>query len=574
VGAAVTIGSATQRREHFDVVVIGSGFGGSVMTYRMAEDDRSVCLLERGKRYPPGSFPRSPRGISKNFWDPSEGLHGMFNLWSFSGIDALVSSGLGGGSLIYANVMIRKDERWFVDDDGAPGQEYWPVRRGDLELHYDRAEKMLRVQRYPFEYEPYASTPKTIALKQAAENLDYDWFLPQLAITFANDGAQPVPGEPIREAHPNLHGRTRYTCRLVGECDVGCNYGAKNSLDYTYLSEAHRLGAEIRDRCEVRTLRRCEGGGFEVDYVHHDPEAEGQKTDTAALQVTTVTADRVVVSAGTLGTTYLLLRNCQTLLGLSTATLGTRFSGNGDLLTFAFRCTRDGKPAVIDPGYGPVITSAIRFADARDGDDGEDRGFYVEDAGYPDFVSWMLAIGDQPRALWTWRKVALRLIGKWLQRRPETDLSAEASAFFGDSALSAGLLPLLAMGRDVPDGRMSLEDGRLELDWSKSGASKAYFDRVRTSMHQIADELGGQFRDNPIWWLNKVITVHALGGCPMGRHEREGVVDSWGRAFGVPGLHIADGSVMPGPVGPNPSLTIAALADRFADAIIDGRPEP
>jgi cholesterol oxidase len=558
--------------EHFEIVVVGSGFGGSVMTYRMAENSRSVCILERGKRYPPGSFPRSPRGMSGNFWDPSEGLHGMFNLWSFSGIDALVSSGLGGGSLIYANVMIRKDERWFVQEEGAPGGEYWPVSRVDLDPHYDRAEKMLAVQRYPFETEPYASTPKTVALKRAAESLGFDWSLPHLAITFANEGAQPVPGEPIREAHPNLHGRTRYTCRLVGECNAGCNYGAKNSLDYNYLSEAKHLGAEIRDRCEVRALRRREGGGFEIDYVHHDPEAEGHKTETGTLQVKTITADRLVISAGALGSTYLLLRNCSTLQGLSKA-LGTRFSGNGDLLTFAFRCSHDGKLAVIDPGYGPVITSAIRFADARDGQGLDERGFYVEDAGYPDFVSWMLALADEPRALWAWRKVALRLVRKWLQRRPETDLSAEASAFFGDSALSAGLLPLLGMGRDVPDGRMSLVDERLELDWSKSGASKAYFDRAQQAMRQIADELGGQFRDNPIWWLNKVVTVHPLGGCPMGRNEREGVVDPWGRAFGVPGLHIADGSVMPGPVGPNPSLTIAALADRFADAIIDGRPE-
>jgi cholesterol oxidase len=90
-------------------------------------------------------------------------------------------------------------------------------------------------------------------------------------------------------------------------------------------------------------------------------------------------------------------------------------------------------------------------------------------------------------------------------------------------------------------------------------------------MHRIADELGGEFRDNPLWWLSKVITVHALGGCPMGRDAQSGVVDSWGCVFGVPGLHVADGSVMPGPVGPNPSLTIAALADRFADGILEGR---
>jgi cholesterol oxidase len=566
-----------QAHEHFDAVVIGSGFGGSVTAYRLAEAGRSVCLLERGKPYPPGSFPRSPHGLSRNFWNPSEGLLGMFDVWSFSGLDALISSGLGGGSLIYANVMIRKDEHWFVHDDGAPGHEYWPVTRADLEPHYDRAERMLHVQRYPFEHEPYASTHKTRALKDAAERLGRDWFLPNLAVTFANEGSEPVPGEPIREEHPNLHGRTRYTCRLVGECDVGCNYGSKNSLDYTYLSEAKRLGAELRTLCEVRTFRRRDGGGFEIDYVVHDPETEGHKTNTHALPLVTVTADRLIVSAGTLGSTFLLLRNRDSLRGLSPV-LGTHFCGNGDLLTFAVRCSdrRNGhaQPAVIDPNFGPVITSAIRYGDSLDGDGVDGRGFYVEDAGYPDFISWMLEGLDEPRALWAWRKVGWRLVRKYIQHKPETNISDAVSAVFGDSRLSAGILPLLGMGRDIPDGRMHLVDGKLEVDWTKNRASKPYFERVRKSMEELATELGGEFQDNPLWWLSRVITVHALGGCPMGRNADEGVVDAWGRAFGVPGLHVADGSVMPGPVGPNPSLTIAALADRFADAIIEGRPEP
>jgi cholesterol oxidase len=558
------------------VVVVGSGFGGSVTAYRLAEAGQRVCLLERGKPYPPGSFPRSPHGFSRNFWDPSEGLHGMFDLWSFKGIDALISSGLGGGSLIYANVMIRKDPGWFVHD-GAPGGEHWPVSYDDLEPHYERAEAMMRVQRYPLDREPYSSTQKTLALRDAAERLGYDWLLPNLAVTFENEGKPPVPGEPIREAQPNLHGRTRYTCRLVGECDVGCNYGSKNSLDYTYLSEAQRHGAELRTRCEVRAFRPRERGGFAIDYVRHEPEQEGKKTDTRRLPVQSASADRLILAAGALGSTFLLLANRDVLRGLSPA-LGTRFSGNGDLLTFALRCTerRNGRrePRPIEPGFGPVITSAIRFADALDGDGSDGRGFYIEDAGYPDFINWILQAADEPRAFWAYRKVAARLVRKWLQRKPERDLSAEVSSFFGDTALATGLLPLLGMGRDVPDGTMRLVDGLLDVDWSKGGASGPYFDRVRVRMRSLAEELGADFRDNPLWWFSKAITVHPLGGCPMGETAAGGVVDPWGRAFGVAGLHVADGSVMPGPVGPNPSLTIAALADRFADAIVERRPEP
>jgi len=551
---------------HFDVVVVGSGFGGSVSAYRLAEAGKSVCVLERGKPYPPGSFPRSPRALAQAFWDPSEGLYGMFNLWSFRGIGALVSSGLGGGSLIYANVLLRKDERWFVQEDLANGgYEHWPVSRADLDPHYDRAEEMLNAQRYPFDHPPFDGTPKTAAFQEAADRLGREFMLPPLAVTFANDGKAPVPGEPIREEHPNLHGRTRYTCRLVGECDIGCNYGSKNTLDYNYLSAAKRLGADLRTRCEVRSFAPREGGGYVVSFVEHDPADEGRKIDTRSSAVRPereVTCHRLVLSAGTLGSTYLLLRNRDAFPGLSRR-LGTRFGGNGDLLTFALKARHpDGSPRILDPGYGPVITSAIRMPDALDG--GEGRGFYVQDAGYPEFLSWVIHATQGPGALWRWRRVAARILFSLLRREPEVDLSAEVASLLSDTGVSAGSLPLLGMGRDIPDGRMMLKDGKLDVDWVK-GKSGPFFDRLRDFSRDIAGALGADFKSNPTWYLGRVITVHALGGCPMGRTPEEGVVDEWGEVFGYPGFTIADGSVMPGPVGPNPSLTIAALADRFAD---------
>jgi cholesterol oxidase len=131
----------------FDAVVVGSGFGGSVVAQRVAAERRTVCVLERGQAYPPGSFPRTPRDIRASFWDPSEGEYGIYNVWSFPGIGALVSSGLGGGSLIYANVLIRKDRDTFVRDQ----HEWWPVDYDDLEQHYERAEQMLAAQRFPFQ---------------------------------------------------------------------------------------------------------------------------------------------------------------------------------------------------------------------------------------------------------------------------------------------------------------------------------------------------------------------------------------------------------------------------------------
>lgn len=558
---------------HVDAVIVGSGFGGSVMAYRLAEAGLRVCVLERGKSYPPGSFPRSPYRMKSNFWDPSEGVYGMFDVWSFRGLGAVVGSGLGGGSLIYANVLLRKDERWFVREDlHNGGYEYWPVTRTDLDPHYDRVERMMNVQQYPFATDPYNRTSKTRAFKNAADQLNLDWFLPPLAVTFGNDGDVPVPGEPIREAQPNLHNRTRTTCRLCGECDIGCNYGSKNTLDYNYLSAAQRHGADLRTLCEVRSFAPRPGGGYTVRYVQHDPAHEGKPRDTSdqtVLPLHTITTDRLILAAGTLGTTYLLLKNRHHFPHLST-TLGTRFCGNGDLLTFLVKCAdkkgRVREPRIIDSGYGPVITSAIRVADQADG--GTGRGFYIQDAGYPEFANWMLQLMDAPSMGRSALTVAWRLLRQWLRRAPESNLSAELTSLFGACELSAGSMPLLGMGRDIPDGQMRLRGDMLDVDWRKK-RSTPYFDRLMHTSRRLADALGATFVENPTYRLNRLLTVHPLGGCPMGRNEHEGVVNPSGEVFNYPGLYIADGSVMPGPVGANPSLTIAALADRFADRVID-----
>jgi cholesterol oxidase len=570
-------GTATADDTHFDAVIVGSGFGGSVMAYRLAEAGKRVLVLERGRRYPPGSFPRSPYRFRRALWDPSRGLYGMYSVWSFNHLGAIVGSGLGGGSLIYANVLLRKDPEWFVQD-GRPGGEWWPVTRDDLDPHYDRAERMLDAQRYPFEHAPYSGTPRTRAVVDAAIRLGWEPTFPPQAITFAAAGRPPAIGEPIPEPpdRPNLHHAARSTCRLCGECDIGCNYGAKNTLDYTYLTAAWHANAEIRDLCEVRSFTPRSGGGYLVRYVRHDPDQwEGQKHETRSMALHEVTCDRLVLSAGTLGTTYLLLRNRGSFPGIG-AGLGTHFSGNGDLLTLAIepRDKTTGKPIPIEGGVGPSITLTVRFDGEPDegappGSPG--RGFYLQDAGYPDLLNWLIQAAVLPtqmvRAWYTVKQLALGVLG----RSTDSDISAELATLLGDTRLSSGILPLLGMGREMPVGKLGLRGKRLTADWTID-RSIEYYERVREAQRELAIELGAKFRDNPAWHFGRrVITVHPLGGAPMGRGPGDGVVDAWGQVFGHPGLYVADGSVMPGPVGPNPSLTIAALADRFADGILDGR---
>ncbi len=563
---------------HFDAIVVGSGFGGSVMAYRLAQAGQRVCLLERGRAYPPGSFPRTPSAMSRMFWDPSDGLYGMFDVWSFSGLEGLVSSGLGGGSLIYANVLLRKDEQWFVNDDPGGDRKPWPITRAMLDPHYAEAERMLGATPFPFMAAGYSDTPKTRAMFDAAHKMGRgrDIQLPPLAVTFANDRQAPARGEPIVGGEKNLHGRPRLTCLMCGECDVGCNYGAKNTLDYNYLSRAKEFGADIRTLAEVRTFapRRDVNRGYSVQYVQHDLRNEGQILDTSKLPVTSLTCDRLILSAGTFGTPFLLLKNRDKLPALSPH-LGSCFCGNGDLLTFAIDCTESGSSGpqsrVMDPSRGPVITCALRVADALDGGEEKGRGFYVEDAGIPSFMTWMFEMTDAAGGAKRAGRFFVDRLLKVLHLSKGTHLGGALSHLLGAGARSNCSLPLLGMGRDVPNGTMSLDkDGFLENDWSID-ASRQYFDRVREIMKEMASAWGARhFQDNPLWYLNRVITVHPLGGCPMGTSTQDGVVDSWGEVFGCPDLYVVDGSVMPGPVGANPSLTIAALSDRFATGIVDG----
>ncbi|HYX27882.1 MAG TPA: GMC family oxidoreductase N-terminal domain-containing protein, partial [Pyrinomonadaceae bacterium] len=444
--------------EHFDAVIIGSGFGGSVMAFRLAEAGLRVCLLERGKAYPPNSFPRAPYDLGKNFWDPSEGYYGMFDAWSFKNSGALVSSGLGGGSLIYANIIIRKDPKWFVYENRENGvYEDWPVTYDDLESHYERVERMMNVQKYPLRHEPYCNTQKTLAMIEAEQKLSsvpgfdpkwtHKWIPLNLAVSFRAKHAAgpdddspsnpPIVGAEIYEDQPNYHamkaGRAmpRNTCRLCGECDVGCNYGSKNTLDYTYITAAiHQKPnpAEVRTLCEVKEIAPLDGKGYAVHYIQHDLKNEGTPLRMKDQPRTKITCDRLIISAGTFGSPYLLLSNKRNLPGLSVK-LGSRFNVNGDLLSFIVKCMerKNGKcvPRRIDPSFGPVITSAIRIGDTLDGDGDQGRGFYVEDGGNPYLLSWLSEVSGLPGFLARGLKF-LKMMAKYqIGLNNDADLSAE-----------------------------------------------------------------------------------------------------------------------------------------------------
>ena len=344
---------------------------------------------------------------------------------------------------------------------------------------------------------------------------------------------------------------------------MGCNVGAKNTTDYTYLSRAKDAGAQIRTLAEVKRIGPDAEGGYVIEYVRHDRN-----------ETWTARADRLIIGAGTFGTSWLLLRNRSAFPKISPA-LGTRFSGNGDLLTFLRDAAREVEgvavPRPLDPELGPVITSAIRMPDSLDGHGDVGRGFYIEDGGNPSFLDWVVQTGSAPSVVLRAAAFAARRVWGHIKGDPQSNISRDVSSLLGDGVPSATSVPVLCMGRDIPNGTMSLRHGKLDLDWNTS-ASTAYFNRVERTMADLADALGAKLTNTPLWLFKRVITVHPLGGVPMGSTHNDGVVDSYGEVFGYPGLHVVDGSILPGPVGPNPSLTIAALSERAAARILEGNP--
>jgi cholesterol oxidase len=558
-----------QVEEHFDAIVIGSGFGGAVMTCRLAEAGMRVCLLERGRAYPPGAFPRNPRAMQHNFWDPKAKLFGLFNIWSFRGLDAVVSSGLGGGSLIYANVLLRKHPETFVrGDPNDPDAEDWPIDYADLVPHYRAVEEVLKPRRYPFEQLPYSRTAKTIALQKAQELEGYKWQAAPLGITFAGDnGVDPNFDAPLPNDPHNYHGAEteRFACSLCGECDLGCNHGSKNTLDHTFLSMANRHpNTTIRTLCEVQEFAP-HPRGYMVTYTRY-PLPTGEEGSPPTTR--TITAEQLVLAAGTLGSNYLLLKNRAAFPELSRR-VGYRFCTNGDMIMFLTMPDAAPQPVSgIDAFQGPVITSTARLS--RSTRDGWQREIHLQDAGAPQFAYWMLFVPDLMRAMWVERRHFWRLVWLQMRGRPDHDLGAEVAALFRHPRFSEGLLPLLAMGQDTPDGRVRLLGRRrpkLNLDWRMKRSSR-FFEQASAAGEELAAAVGATFHDSLHRRLKRSITVHPLGGCAMARSPEQGVVDAWGEVFHYPGFFIADGSVMPGPVGPNPALTIAAVAHRFADRVI------
>jgi len=541
-------------RDRYGVAVVGSGYGGSITAARLAQAGLSVCLLERGKEWIPGTFPDELSEVVAAVRTESNAL-GIFDYVVGDDQDVLVGSGLGGTSLINANVVIRPDEDVFR-------QGRWPMglreahARGDLDRYRERVLGVLE----PTAAGPRGGWPKKVAaMQRSAARMGREARPLEVAVNLRK-----------YDNRENASGVVQRLCTLCGDCVTGCNVGAKNTLYMNYLPLARRAGAEIYTRMEVDYVRAAPGGGYFVHVRHH---AEDGPRELA------LHAGGVVLAAGALGSTGILLRSQARGLPLSRR-VGHHFSGNADTLGFGYN--NDVRTDVLGFGaqdddraafpVGPTILSSIDFRDRE------------ELAG-----RFLIEEGAIPRALVDTLRHGLPLISA--KQGVDTDKGFQDKArelgriirdqvgFQPEGAANHSMV-YLGMGHDGADGRIVLDpEGRPRLLWHGL-AERRVFREIDGRMHEVVAALGGTYVRNPRWSKllgRNQITVHPLGGCPMGDDPDAGVVNEFGQVFDPegrageelhPGLYVVDGAILPTSVGVNPLLTISMLAERSAEHIV------
>ncbi len=482
----------------YDVLVVGSGFGGSVAALRLAEKGYAVGVLEAGRRWRAEDFPRTNWDVRNYLWAPRLGCRGIQRLTLLRDVLVLSGAGVGGGSLVYANVLYE------------PPADVWDDPRWGAELapHYETARRMLGATTTPF------LTPADEVVREVGVRLGAgDTFeSTPVGVWFGEDGVDP---------YFDGAGPLRYGCTRCGGCMVGCRYGAKNTLDRNYLYFAERLGAEIVAEREAVRLRRTHDG-WDVDTVR--PGAWLRK------QPETFHAHEVVLAAGVLGTVKLLLAS-----GVGGPRVGERVRTNSEALVGASALRSN-----VDYSEGIAIGSSIRIGDT-----------YLEPVRYPRGSNFMGLLGTLlvdgggrvPRQL---RYLAT------ITRHPLAFLRSLSVRRWSERTII-----VLAMQSRSSALRARLRRGRLTTEKTDQPIP-TYIPVANEAAREAATLIGGI----PGSSLNEVLldvptTAHILGGACVGT-----VLDDYHRVLSEPGLHVVDGSAVGANLGVNPSLTIAAQAER------------
>lgn len=544
-------------KPEYDYVIIGSGYGGSISASRMARAGQSVCLFEKGKQFLPGEFPDTLLDASKemNFVrgkSTSLEKNGLYEFTMGNGINVFKGCGLGGTSLVNANVSIKPEDRVMQD-------KIWPEAiRQDLasfEEGVSRARDMLKPNPYPENKNGYPVLKKTEAMRKSADFMSSPFRLLDINVNFENK--------------TNHVGVKQAKCTNCGDCVTGCNVGAKNTTAMNYLPDAYNHGAEIYTSINVRYVKKFQAGW----QVYYHPIGIGRDNFDAPLMF--IKAKNVILSAGSLGSTEILFRSAKMGLKVSNR-LGMRFTGNGDVLGFGYNnderingigLGKKGTDQIAN--VGPCITSVI---DLRERENLED-GMTLEEGTIPGPIRSIM-----PNALIAFSRLAGKDTDRGFKDYFKEKLREIRSLFLGAfHGAVAHTQIYLVMTHDDGNGTMKMDDeGKLTLNWEGVGKQEI-FKKVNGEMFSATQALGGTKIPNPTWnnLMNyDLVTVHPLGGCGMGESADKGVVNHKGQVFAGKngtdlheGLYVLDGAIIPRPVGTNPLLTISALAERSCKLI-------
>ncbi len=507
----------------YDVLVVGSGFGGSVSALRLTEKGYRVGVLEAGQRFDTETLPKTSWQLRKFLWAPRLGMRGIQRITPLKDIAVLSGAGVGGGSLVYANTLYEPLAPFYTDPQWGDITDW----RTELAPFYDQAKRMLGVNEVP------EDTPPDAYMHELADRLGVadSYHRTPVGVFFG------TPGERVPDPYFGGEGPDKVGCTSCGACMVGCKVGAKNTLDRNYLYLAEKNGAVVHPDTQATDLEPLPGGGWKVTTER--PGAWFRK------RTKVLTAEKVVLSAGVLGTVKLLLRlRDEGRLPDLSDRLGDVVRTNSEAIVGASATTA--RPEL---SQGVAITSSIH----------PDEHTHIEPCRYPPGSNAMGLLttvlvdggGVVPRQV--------RFLAKVL-RHPVKFLRSLSVKRWSERSI----ILLVMQSRDNSIAlRRHPKLGMLVTRPGHGEPNPTYLPVANDAAREVADMLDGE-----PWgaWNETLIdaptTAHILGGCVIGSSPEQGVIDAYQRVYGYEGLTVADGSAVSANLGVNPSLTITTMTER------------
>ncbi|MEV0177878.1 GMC family oxidoreductase [Streptomyces sp. NPDC050625] len=528
----------------YDVIVVGSGFGGSVTALRLTEKGYRVGVLEAGRRFTRDTLPKNSWDLKNYLWAPRLGMYGIQRIHLLGNVMVLAGAGVGGGSLNYANTLYVPPKAFFDDPQWRDITDW----QEELKPYYDQARRMLGVRLNP------TMTPSDVHLKAAAQRMGVgDTFHMAPVGVFFGDGddadgkSRTRPGQEVADPYFGGVGPSRKACTECGECMTGCRHGAKNTLNENYLHLAEKAGAVVHPMTTVVSVTDDSRGGYAVATLPTDEKKKGKGR--------TFTARRVVIAAGTYGTQTLLHRmKANGQLPHLSGRLGDLTRTNSEALVGAQtddRRYRKAHGTKADFTRGVAITSSIH----------PDEDTHIEPVRYGKGSNAMggMSILQVPYAegssrVLAWLANAARhplLVARSLSNRRWSERTIIGLVMQSlDNSLTTYLKP-----NGVGKGLLTARQGHGAPNPKQIRAASEAASALASEINGFAGSNVGELMGTPL-------TAHFLGGCPIGASPETGVIDPYHRLYGHPGISVVDGAAVSANLGVNPSLTITAQAER------------